>query len=121
VNDNINIDNTIVRSVNDNINIDNAIVRSVNDNINMDSTIVRSVSDNIDIDNTICVGHYYTQANTNNVNKVFFQLYVQNLNVGKTYEFYIWYKIIYPGLVGTQRTRYHRGRVFINDFEINLW
>ena len=44
--------------------------------------------------NTICVGHHYAQADTNSVNKVFFQLYVQNLNVGKTYEFHICYKII---------------------------
>jgi predicted DNA-binding ArsR family transcriptional regulator len=43
MNDNINMDSTIVRSVNDNINMDSTIVRSVNDNINIDSTIVRGM------------------------------------------------------------------------------
>jgi hypothetical protein len=33
--------------MNDNINMDSTIARSMNDNINMDSTIARSMNDNI--------------------------------------------------------------------------
>ena len=36
MNDNINMDSTISRSMNDNINVDSAIACSMNDNINMD-------------------------------------------------------------------------------------
>jgi hypothetical protein len=39
MNDNINMDSTIERSMNDNINMDSTIEGSMNDNINMDSTI----------------------------------------------------------------------------------
>jgi hypothetical protein len=39
MNDNINMDRTIVGSMNDNINMDRTISGSMNDNINMDSTL----------------------------------------------------------------------------------
>jgi hypothetical protein len=41
MNDNINMDSTIARSINNNINIDSTIARSMNDKINTDSTIAR--------------------------------------------------------------------------------
>ena len=44
MNDNINMDSTIARSVNDNINIDSTIARSMND-INKDSTILSRVNE----------------------------------------------------------------------------
>jgi hypothetical protein len=40
-------------SMNDNMNIDSTIVGSMNDNINMDSTIAGSMNDNINMEGTI--------------------------------------------------------------------
>jgi hypothetical protein len=44
MNDNIDMDSTIARSVNDNINMDSTIARSMND-INKDSTILSRVNE----------------------------------------------------------------------------
>jgi hypothetical protein len=44
MNDNIDMDSTIARSVNDNINMDSTIARSMND-INKDSTIMTRVNE----------------------------------------------------------------------------
>ena len=44
MNDNINMDRTIVGTMNDNINMDSTIVGTMNDNINMDSTIVGTMT-----------------------------------------------------------------------------
>ena len=44
INNSINTDSTIARSMNDNINTESTIARSMNNNINMDSTISRSMN-----------------------------------------------------------------------------
>jgi hypothetical protein len=46
--------------MNDNINMNSTIARSMNDNINMNSTIARSMNDNINMDSTIARSHIYT-------------------------------------------------------------